>query len=185
MVFSIHTEWNRDHSIAAHGATSEFSWGYCYAKAAAALEVLGNAEPESFFNFLDEEPDFWKSVSYVEGWMVTVNLSPTRDHVNGPIWVAHGFLVDPDGAVIDPLQGKRALAGGDFSAHRSWIPVFEHSFEEAQNMDWLPWANGKNEDESFFDLLPEMQEAKQEHSSHFELLAQQLHVGHHQQMAAA
>jgi hypothetical protein len=185
MAFQIHSQWNRDHSIAAHGASSGFSWGYCFAKAALALEVLGNAEPDSRYDFPDDEPDFWKSVTYVEGWMVSIDLSPMREHVNCPAWNAHGFLLDPAGAVIDPLQGKRALVGKDFSAHRSWIPVFEHSLEESQNMDWIPWANGQNEEGSYFDLLPEMQEAKQQHRLHFEDLAAVLHDAHHKLTVAA
>ena len=176
------TRLNREHSIAAHGATYGLSWGYCYAKCFCALDHFNSVEPDSHFGFWDEEPEFWQRLHYAEGWMVAIHLSPDPDHINTPQWTAHAFLLDPvEGEVIDPLQGKRALSDeGDAAAYRAWIPVYTATHSEIAEQD-VPWAGGTvpDDDNPEMDLLPEMVAAKAEHLAHFQRVAEQLHQQRH------
>jgi len=124
------TELDLAHSIQAHGASAGLGWGRCYPKAQMALEVLQRELHlcETIcpvYTAIDQELSFWQGVSYYEGWLLMSSVSPFIDRPNPPSWEEHGFLLGPDGRVIDPLRGKAAVNSRSGDTGYAWLPVFK------------------------------------------------------------
>ena len=162
----VNTDLNLLRSVQAHGATHELGWGYCYAKALAALTQLQDCEPETVLPGFPDDDSFWDDARYAEGWMVTFGSAPAGGTPGKPHWVSHGFLLAGGGQVVDPMTGKAALERGVAAINtRAWIPVFTYERAELLGHTAPPFWGGVdpgNEDSELPELLVA---ARREHES--------------------
>lgn len=155
-----------ERSLQAHEATAPVGFGFCFRKAAAALQLLAQGP--------GADRPFWQACHYAEGWLILNSPSPDPATPNPSSWEPHGFIVGPAAEVIDPIAALtlQRFGAGAIDGNR-WIPVYRHPAASLPPVEALPYGDGLAPDS--LALLPAFRSARDRWRDEARRVALQLH----------